>query len=314
MARQKRVFDTGEVAHVWARQTQSEGRNPQGNFYFTGDTIYSYGGHFPIARIVTRKKRTCVLFTTRTYSNTTNTHLSLTCQAVRHLDIFNIGPRISPEPSVSHDLDDYRRRVADLLDKAGRARSNGPGYVASARRLVEEANRCAAFFGIRARLSMPANLDEVFAAARARAAAEAKRNREANAERAAAEAAYAATLEEWKGRAIAEWIAGRPVPPLRHNGESRNPVIRWIDPAYLRIDPAEPDQVETSAGARVPLAVVERAYRRLAVGVDLGGYTVSSVTDTEVRVGCHTFARSEVDRFARSQGWAMPEPAAPTNA
>jgi hypothetical protein len=51
--RKKHVFDTGEIPHLWAHQTQDEARNRQGNLYFTGDTIYSYGSHFPIARRVT---------------------------------------------------------------------------------------------------------------------------------------------------------------------------------------------------------------------------------------------------------------------
>jgi len=48
--RKKLVFDTGEIPHLWAHRTQEEARNRQGNLYFTGDTIYSYGSHFPIAR------------------------------------------------------------------------------------------------------------------------------------------------------------------------------------------------------------------------------------------------------------------------
>ena len=50
--RKKHVFDTGEIPHLWAHRTQDEARNRQGNLYFTGDTIYSYGSHFPIARHV----------------------------------------------------------------------------------------------------------------------------------------------------------------------------------------------------------------------------------------------------------------------
>jgi hypothetical protein len=45
----KHVFNSSEVPHIWALQQQNEGRNSQGNFYFNGATIYSYGSHFPIA-------------------------------------------------------------------------------------------------------------------------------------------------------------------------------------------------------------------------------------------------------------------------
>ncbi len=68
----KKVFKTDEVAHIWAQQKQDEGRNPQGNFYFQGKTIYSYGGHFPIASFVAPG---VVLITTRGYSSTTSRHI-----------------------------------------------------------------------------------------------------------------------------------------------------------------------------------------------------------------------------------------------
>lgn len=45
------------------------------SFFFRGDTIYSYGQHFPIARHVTGTRgRAAVLFTTRDYSKTTSKH------------------------------------------------------------------------------------------------------------------------------------------------------------------------------------------------------------------------------------------------
>ena len=66
--RQKHVFDTGEIPHLWAHRTQDDARNRQGNLYFTGDTIYSYGSHFPIARhVVNEAGERAVLFTTATY-------------------------------------------------------------------------------------------------------------------------------------------------------------------------------------------------------------------------------------------------------
>lgn len=53
--RVKQVYPTNEIPHLWAHKTQSNARNAQGNLYFDGDTIYSYGSHFAIARHVTNK-------------------------------------------------------------------------------------------------------------------------------------------------------------------------------------------------------------------------------------------------------------------
>lgn len=41
----RKVFENSMVAHVWAQRSQSEGRSSNGQFYFTGDKLYSYGSH-----------------------------------------------------------------------------------------------------------------------------------------------------------------------------------------------------------------------------------------------------------------------------
>jgi hypothetical protein len=68
--RTRHVYSHDMVAHLWAHQSQDSARTANGNFFFTGDTIYSYGHHFPIARHVGG----VVLFTTRGYSVTTAGH------------------------------------------------------------------------------------------------------------------------------------------------------------------------------------------------------------------------------------------------
>lgn len=65
-----------DVAHLWAHQLQDEARHRSGNFFFEGDTIYSYGHHYPCGTIVKNKhdKIAYVLNDVR-YSNTTATHM-----------------------------------------------------------------------------------------------------------------------------------------------------------------------------------------------------------------------------------------------
>ena len=77
----KTVFTTRELPHIWAAQQQTEGK--AGSFYFRDATIYSYGSHFPIATIIGHD----VLFTKRTYSNTTAKHIGKTRRAITHKNI-----------------------------------------------------------------------------------------------------------------------------------------------------------------------------------------------------------------------------------
>jgi len=105
--RAKHVFDTGEIPHLWAHKVQENARNAQGNLYFDGDTIFSYGGHFPIARHVLdnptkRHPKPAILFTTRSWSVTTSGHVSAVRSAIaRDVPVFNVyNPALSPRESL----------------------------------------------------------------------------------------------------------------------------------------------------------------------------------------------------------------------
>mgnify|MGYP001024021645 CR=1 FL=1 len=67
----KTVFNNRQLAHVWAQQTQAEGRNPSRSMFFEGNTIYSYGYHYAIATMYFKGLEKLVLVNEYGYSNTT---------------------------------------------------------------------------------------------------------------------------------------------------------------------------------------------------------------------------------------------------
>lgn len=69
-----------QVAHLWANKSKQSASGS--HFYFEGDTIYSYGRHFPIARHAIHKGKPCVLFTTDDYSSSTSRHKSYVRNAI----------------------------------------------------------------------------------------------------------------------------------------------------------------------------------------------------------------------------------------
>lgn len=91
------TVNSASVAHLWAHQLQNSARNAQGNFYFEGKCIYSYGSHFKCASIVTNQQGNSVyLVTTRTYSPTTSEHMSMVKGAIPcSSQIFNTSREIS---------------------------------------------------------------------------------------------------------------------------------------------------------------------------------------------------------------------------
>tara|TARA_R110000737_G_scaffold58529_1_gene84735 strand:- start:349 stop:1224 length:876 start_codon:yes stop_codon:yes gene_type:complete len=70
----KKVFsNTSEVVHVFAQQTQSEGRNQSGSIYFKDNRIYSYGSHYLLGEFINDET---IIINDFGYSVTTSKHIS----------------------------------------------------------------------------------------------------------------------------------------------------------------------------------------------------------------------------------------------
>jgi hypothetical protein len=86
MTRQRQVYPRDMVAHLWANASQDSARDPRGNIYFTGPTLYSYGSHYVLGRRITcADGTTATLLNARSYSVTTSRHQSLASRAVHGL-------------------------------------------------------------------------------------------------------------------------------------------------------------------------------------------------------------------------------------
>ncbi len=148
----KQVVSTLDVARLWVKQTQEHARNPNRSFYFHGDTIYSYGRHFPIARHVERKGREAILFTTQGCSKTTARHKQDVLYACSHLMVFKVYDVKNMKPGVTFKA--YRKLLADTLVKWYRGRALKGKYRLDMKLIIQEANDFAEFFGLKSRLVM----------------------------------------------------------------------------------------------------------------------------------------------------------------
>lgn len=50
--RVRKTFGNSMLAHVWAQNSQTFGQSGNGNFYFHGPTLYSYGSHFVVGIVM----------------------------------------------------------------------------------------------------------------------------------------------------------------------------------------------------------------------------------------------------------------------
>jgi hypothetical protein len=102
-----------------------------------------------MAKIVTGKENV-VLITTRTYSSTTASHLSMVKRATNHMTQFIVGD-IDPQSKSDHEANwkDLMDRCYDCVEKARHAREHIKWSIGKAELLEQQASRYAEAFGLK---------------------------------------------------------------------------------------------------------------------------------------------------------------------
>ena len=120
--------NTDEVIHVFAQQTQSEGRNQSGNIFFEGARIYSYGYHYLLGQFIDKKT---ILINDKGYSMTTSKHIYSLIDATRQYKRFNV---------TETNLDLVHAEINATLSKIPKARTNKAVYLKRILYLFEKLN------------------------------------------------------------------------------------------------------------------------------------------------------------------------------
>lgn len=112
-----------EVAHHWANET---GTHCKGfNMFYEGDTIYSYGYHFPIARRTENADGQKVyLFNANRYSVSTPQHQTIVHRAIYGSFIYDVNnPEAATKAEHKENYLGMRERMYDALEQATRRRA-----------------------------------------------------------------------------------------------------------------------------------------------------------------------------------------------
>ena len=293
----KTVFDGQEVAHLWAHQAQDHARNSVNNVSFCGDEFRSYAT--AIARHIKNKRgEKAVIVATGYYSSTTCKHQCWVRYALRdtQITVFHVD-RVGDAPR--EYFKQYGERVVKMMGQWERARDRKPVILREIEETVEEANRFAAFHGLRQRLTTDfAEMQEA-----SRKIAEANKRADARKAKAREKARLAALAEGEEKRAA--WIEGK---------EDSFPDA-WQVPVRLRI---VGNELQTSLSASVPLQHAKKLFKIIKhckeTGQEyhsnghtehIGHYPVDYIhTDGSVKIGCHTVEWPEVERVAKLAGVA----------
>lgn len=100
-----------ELPHIWFYGQQPTGR--ASSMYFVGDTIYSYGEHFPIATILEIEGTRIVIRNTDTYSVTTAKHQRYVRQAIDVNSVMLFDTDVDTLQDIVHE--DYVTKCARVL-------------------------------------------------------------------------------------------------------------------------------------------------------------------------------------------------------
>lgn len=285
----KTVFSNHELPHIWASQSQPEGR--ANSMRFEGDTLFSY--REPIARILPGGY---VAITTRDWSVTTNRHVSRAASATSHMKRVHIRDVVtSPERQRAEVM----LHIEELMREAAKSRApKNDRLRASAVHVAESFNLYAKVCGSRCRINTTKIAGSDLKALKAKferddELAKARRAREAKAQ--------AKRVELQTKEAIINF---------RATG-AMSSYVRYA-PTLLRLNMGE-NNVETSRGARIPIdaaiklwPVIQRVMtgdRDYDVGMELGHYYLTKIRrDGSIVVGCHDIAFNEIEGIAHELG------------
>lgn len=301
----KTVFENSMLAHVWAQQSQPEGRGS--NFFFDGPTIYSYGRHFPIASFIKNDKGLpAVLFTDQDYSVTTSRHKHYTRQAlprgVRIFTVHHVFDGVGGMWSHKSNMERFAIRLADALHTVTKPRIRShtrEAAVAEALDIVTRSNEYADFFKLQKswRLKKP-NFEPGFVE-RLRTNAAAAKEKAARKVALLEKAAFAKAAVE-----LQEWLDGVPRECPRLLALTDNKSARLVVSKFG-------DVVKTSLGAEVPLADARRAvafiqacrtrgrsWERNGETCPVGLFQIDTIDASgNIKAGCHRIDWSEIARI-----------------
>lgn len=284
----KTVFSSNsQVSHVWASQTQSSGR--AGSMFFQDTKIYSYGYHFLAAEIHTNSQgEKLVLINENTYSNSTAKHLSEIRRALRNniksLEVPNPGNLNSPENELY-----LMNAIVDVLADGFNSRTRYSSESGLTYR-IETLNQFLSFRdGKKAKLfKLDDDTAEVFRLLTLeKDQKQAERNLIKNDQRIERQKQYEieqAKLAKEYEQEVALWSK---------NQNTKHIPSRFFKTGFDMIRIASNgNEVETSAGARVPLTHAKRLMglviqNRVKVGDRVGHFTVDSINAKTLKIGCH---------------------------
>lgn len=273
----KTIFTSKEVAHVWAQQRQSNGRNAGKSLFFEGATIYSYGVHFPIARFY----KDVVLFNRRDYSVTTSKHKGYVLDALRGVcDVIYVDEPTQERIDIEKEIQGVREAIA----RSGRSRKGWSKtvHLNTGARLLHNLKQAMSVFGqgpTDEQTLEISKLEDLINQLEEEVRAFAQKEQKA--------------IKQKQMESFAKWRAG----------ETKRAAWSPFDAIRLK-----GGYIQTVRGATIDLDHARKLWdaiknQQAVEGLDLGNYRVDRIEGDHLVVGCHRIPMDEINAMAEKLGW-----------
>jgi len=257
----KVLRNTDEVIHVFAQQTQSEGRNQSGSIFFEGTKIYSYGYHYLLGEFIDKDT---ILINDKGYSVTTSKHIYSLVDATRQYKRFNV---------TETNLDLVHAEIKETLIKIPKARTNKAVYLKRILYLFERLNEYLIYTKTKTKVSKLKEYKQI--------------------------KKIVQRLETDKDKILSEVAEMQKAKEKRQYERNKENIKLWrshekmylhgIKNSLLRLS-KDCTNVETSGGVKIEVKKAKVLYKLIEAGKDIKGfkldyYTVIGIKDNILKIG-----------------------------
>jgi hypothetical protein len=294
----KNVFTNNQLCHVWANQSQKEGRSD--NIFFENTEIYSYGRHYMLGKIYrTKSGKLYALINSKRYSNTTVKHTYCTIDALKGLMPWFYASDVTKPTKVLTELEaEAKASINDSLNtKIIKTKISVKWAIENIQSKYKTLNEFRRLLGKKGNVK-PKTSD--LAKVKNHYEARLKRWHELNTPKAIAKREDAAFNRKIRANNLALKKQAENIQRFR-NGEINT--ISGLDYDLIRV--INNDIVVTSRGAQVPLTDALDLLQDIVgdldvVGTSCGQFRVNSVQEFRntpnekvIKIGCHKILLSE---------------------
>ena len=273
----KVLRNTDEVIHVFAQQTQSEGRNQSISVFFEYAKIYSYGYHYLLGEFIDKET---ILINDKGYSNTTAKHINSLSGATSHKRQFF---------KTRCEIEFVHPTIKDYLQKLPRATKNKGYYLREIFSLYKSLNKYLEYTKTKTKVSKLKEYKEL---------KKIVARLETDKEKILLEVA-----EQNKKRYQRQLEKNKENIKLWRNHESMSGSLWGLKNSLLRLS-IDSANVETSKGVKIEVKKAKVLYKLIEAGKDIKGfkldyYTVIGIKDNILKIGCHNIPLQEVNTIGK---------------